>query len=81
VFDYLVDTVQRRTPPGDHVSPQVVQVVIAAAGTSDADSMAATAYDKRRYDLAVGGWRRACQAKTSDPGLGPGTRPPSPSSR
>jgi hypothetical protein len=34
--------------------------------------MAATAYDKSCYDLAVEGWRRACQAKTSDPGYGAG---------
>ncbi len=70
VFDYLVDTIQRRTPPGDDISEPLVRAAIDTGDPADADSLAATAYQQGRYALAERAYRKAWQEKTSDPGLG-----------
>jgi len=59
VFDYLLDSVQRSSPPEDHVPSIVVRAVLGSCTHVDADSVAAIAYDQGRYDLAVAGWRSA----------------------
>jgi tetratricopeptide (TPR) repeat protein len=71
VFDYLVDTIQRRTPPDDHVPESVVRAAIDIGDRADVGSLAETAYAQGRYGLAEYAWRQAWQAKASDPRLGP----------
>jgi hypothetical protein len=76
VFDYLVDIVQRRRQPEDHVPDQVVRAAIDAGDPADADSIAATAYTNGRYDLAEYAYRVAYQEKLRNPSMGeenPGT--------
>jgi eukaryotic-like serine/threonine-protein kinase len=70
VFDYLVDVVQRRSQPEDHVADPVVRAAIDAGDPADADSIAATAYTHGRYDLAHYAYRAAYQAKLQNPGVG-----------
>jgi tetratricopeptide (TPR) repeat protein len=70
VFDYLVDTIQRRTFPGDHVPESVVRTAADRGDPADADSLAATAYSQGRYALAEYAYRRAYQAKTGNPDFG-----------
>ncbi len=71
IFDYLVDTVQRRTGPLGRVPEPVVRAAIGFAAPADADSLASTAYLQGRYALAEHAWRQAYQAKTTDPAIGP----------
>ena len=71
VFDYLVDTIQRRAGPLGQVPEPVVRAAIDAAGPADADSLAGTAYPQGRYVLAEYAWRQAYQARASDPAIGP----------
>ena len=71
VFDYLVDTVQRRAGPLGHVTELVVQAAIDSASPADADSLASTAYAQGRYTLAERASRKAYQAKANDPDIGP----------
>jgi len=71
VFDYLVDTVQRRAGPLGKVPEPVVRAAIDAAGPADADSLADTAYKQGRYVLAEYAWRQAYQARANDPAIGP----------
>ena len=76
VFDYLVDTIERRTPPGGHVPEAVVRAAVDSGDPADADSLATMAYAQGRYALAEHAYRRAYQAKVSNPDLGaehPGT--------
>ena len=74
VFDYLVDTVQRRAGPLGQVPEPVVRAAIDSAGPADADSLADTAYAQGRYALAEHAWRQAYQAKSKRPCHRP--RPP-----
>jgi tetratricopeptide (TPR) repeat protein len=70
VFDYLVDTVQRHSQPGDHVPDPVIRAAIDAGDPADADSIAATAYTHGRYELAEHAYRAAYQAKLHNPTMG-----------
>ena len=69
-FDYLVDTIQRRHLPGDHVSEVIVGAAIDASDPADADSLADLAYQQGRFVLAERAYRKAWQAKTSHPDFG-----------
>ncbi|WP_405484718.1 tetratricopeptide repeat protein [Streptomyces sp. NBC_00009] len=69
VFDYLTDTVQRHSAPGEHVPAGVIQTVLADCAPQDATNVAATAYAQGRYQLAEIGWRAAFGAR--DATLGP----------
>ena len=71
VFEYLVDTVQRRVGPLGPVPEPVVRAAIDSARPVDSDSLAATAYAQGRYSLAEHAWRKAYRAKASDPAIGP----------
>ena len=68
VFDYLLDTVQRRSQPGDHVPDTIVEAALAISAPADADSVANTAYVHGRYHLAEAAWRRAYLAWSDDLG-------------
>ncbi len=70
VFDYLVDTIERRTPPGGHVPEAVVRAAVDSGDPADVDSLATMAYAQGRYALAEHAYRRAYQAKVSNPDLG-----------
>lgn len=69
VFDYLVDTVQRRAGHSARVPEEVVRAALGHAGAADADSLAAAAFGQSRYALAEEAWRKAYQATAS--ALGP----------
>ncbi len=71
VFEYLVDTVQRRVGPLGPVPEPVVRAAIDSASPVDSDSLAATAYAQGRYSLAEHAWRKTYHAKASDPAIGP----------
>ena len=71
VFEYLVDTVQRRVGPLGPVPEPVVRAAIDSASPVDSDSLAATAYAQGRYSLAEDAWRKTYHAKASDPAIGP----------
>ena len=70
MFDYLVDTIQRRTPPGGHAPEPVVRAAIDTGDPADTDSLAETAYHQGRYALAEYAYRQAWQAKVSSPDFG-----------
>jgi tetratricopeptide (TPR) repeat protein len=70
VFDYLTDSVQRRVGPLDRVPEPVVRRALAAARATDADSLARTAYNQGRWQLAADAWRIACGLLARDPGVG-----------
>ncbi len=70
VFDYLVDTTQRRTPPGDHVPELVVRAAIDGSDPADKDSLGVTASVQGRYALAEYAFRQAWQAKANNPEFG-----------
>ena len=71
VFDYLVDTVQRRAGPLGHVPELVVEAAIDSASPADADSLGSTAFAQGRYTLAERALRKAYQAKANDLDIGP----------
>ena len=71
VFDYLVDTVERRAGPWGRVPESIVHVAIHSANPADADSIAEVAYSQGRYSLAEYAWRWAVQKRESDRLLGP----------
>ncbi len=71
VFEYLVDTVQRRVGPLGPVPEPAVRAAIDSASPVDSDSLAATAYAQGRYSLAEHAWRKTYHAKASDPAIGP----------
>jgi tetratricopeptide (TPR) repeat protein len=52
VFDYLLDTVQRRSGPGDHVPDTVMEAALAVCSPGDAHSIGHIAYDHGHYQLA-----------------------------
>ncbi|MGI8335082.1 tetratricopeptide repeat protein [Actinomadura scrupuli] len=66
VFDYLVDTIQKRALPGDQVPEDVLRTALEACPPGDADNIAATAYDQGRFELAETAWRTASQPRTDD---------------
>ncbi len=70
VFDYLTDTAQRRVGPLDRVRAPVIRSALAYASASDANSLARTAYNQGRWQLAVHAWRVACELLGTDPGAG-----------
>src|ERR1700722_16314322 len=69
VFDYLVDTVQRRTAPGAHVPELVVRAAVDGSGAAEATSLADAARAQGRYSLAEYGYRHAYRARGADPEL------------
>lgn len=71
VFDYLVDTMQRRTGPSGRVPDQVVEAALRHARPEDADSIAQTAHALGRYQSAEHAYRQACQARAASPAIGP----------
>jgi tetratricopeptide (TPR) repeat protein len=52
VFDYLLDTMQRRCVPGDQVPDSVMEATLAVCPPGDAHSIGHSAYDHGRYQLA-----------------------------
>ena len=71
VFDYLVDTVQRRAGSAGQAPEPVVQAAIDFAGPADATSLGATAYTHGRYTLAEHAWRHAYHLRVNDTTIGP----------
>ena len=71
VFDYLVDESQWDAGPRARVPESVVRDAIDLADPADADSLANIASLDGRYALAEHAWRRAYQAKTRNPAIGP----------
>jgi tetratricopeptide (TPR) repeat protein len=69
VFDYLVDTVQRRTMPGAYVPERVIRAAVDASGPAEATSLADTARAQGRYSLAEYAYRHAYSARCADPEL------------
>ncbi len=70
VFDYLTDTAQRRAGPLDRVVEPVVRSALASASASDANSIARTAYNQGRWQLAADAWRIACELLAAQTGVG-----------
>jgi tetratricopeptide (TPR) repeat protein len=70
VFDYLTDTAQRRAGPLDRVLEPVVRSALACASALDANSIARTAYNQGRWQLAADAWRVACDLLAAEPGVG-----------
>ena len=70
VFDYLVDVVQRRALPSDHVPERIVRVAVEFGSPAESDSLAATAYLQGRYSLAEWAYRRAYETRVQRPDLG-----------
>jgi tetratricopeptide (TPR) repeat protein len=62
VFDYLLDTVQRRTPAGDHVPEATITTALRHADATQATNLADTAQDEGRYRLAETAIRQALAA-------------------
>jgi hypothetical protein len=71
VFDYLVDTIQRRAGSLGRVPEQVVLEALAHASPEDADSLAQTAYAQGRYQTAEHACRLAYRALAANPAIGP----------
>src|SRR6266498_3902670 len=69
VFDYLLDTVQRGSRPGDYVPDSVLDATLAICAPFDADNMASTTFHFGRYQFAETAWRTAYSALAKD--LGP----------
>ena len=69
VFDYLVDHVQRTTPPGDQVPEPVVRQALSHAGADDASSIGRRAHEQGRYDLARTAMTKVVAVRTAR--LGP----------
>jgi eukaryotic-like serine/threonine-protein kinase len=62
LFDYLLDTIQRRTPPDDHVPQETIITALHHATPDAAANMATTATDRGRYRLAEVVFKRALTA-------------------
>jgi tetratricopeptide (TPR) repeat protein len=71
VFDYLVDTIQRRAGSLGRVPDHVVTEALAHASPEDADSLAQTAYVQGRYQTAEHAYRQAYHARAANPAIGP----------
>ena len=52
VFDYFVDTIQRRTPVGDHVPQDTIIAALRYATPADAVNISEVAHDQGRYRIA-----------------------------
>jgi tetratricopeptide (TPR) repeat protein len=61
VFDYLLDSVQRRSQPGSHSPEHLLALAAAHSPPADAMSIADTAYYYGQYELAEAASLRACQ--------------------
>ena len=70
VFDYLVDVVQRRAQPSDHVPEAVVRAAVEFNNPVESDSLAATAYLQGRYALAEHAYHLAYLARANRYDLG-----------
>jgi tetratricopeptide (TPR) repeat protein len=62
VLDYLLDTVQRRTPAGDHVPETTITTALRYADATEATNLADTARHEGRYRLAETAFRQALTA-------------------
>jgi tetratricopeptide (TPR) repeat protein len=71
VFDYLVDTIQRRAGFLGRVPEDVVVEALEHASPEDADSLARTAYAQGRYQTAEHAYRQAYRARAANPAIGP----------
>jgi len=71
VFDYLVDTIQRRAGSLGQVPEHVVAEALEYASPEDADSLAQTAYAQGRYQAAEHAYRQAYHARAANPAIGP----------
>ena len=69
VFDYLVDTVQRRTAPGAHVPELIIRAAVDVSGPAEATSLGDAARAQGRYSLAEYAYRHAYSARCADPDL------------
>jgi hypothetical protein len=70
VFNYLADTVQRRSGRHDCVIAPVIRNTLALAAARDVNSLATTAYHQGRWPLAADAWRLGYRLLASDPGAG-----------
>jgi tetratricopeptide (TPR) repeat protein len=61
VFDYLLDSVQRRNQPGSHAPEHILALATAHSPPADAMSIADTAYYYGQYELAEASSLRAYQ--------------------
>ncbi|MDD6793202.1 MAG: tetratricopeptide repeat protein [Thermobifida fusca] len=68
VFDYLVDSVQRRTRAGDHVPEHVITTALTYAAATDAHSIGITAKADGRYRLAEHAHRQAYTTRADEHG-------------
>jgi hypothetical protein len=64
-----VDTVQRRTAPGAHVSELVIRAAVDAGGPAEATSLGDAARAQGRHSLAEYAYRHAYSARCADPEL------------
>ena len=71
VFDYLVDTIQRRAGSLGRVPDHIVAEALEHASPEDADSLAQTAYAQGRYQTAEHAYRQAYHARAANPAIGP----------
>ena len=71
VFDYLVDSIQRRAGSLGRVPEQIVLEALAHASPEDAESLAQTAYAQGRYQTAEHAYRQAYRARAANPAIGP----------
>jgi len=71
VFDYLVDVMQRRSLPSDHVPELVVRAAVEASSPAESDALAASAYLEGRYLLAEYAYRHSYLTRARRPDLGP----------
>ena len=69
VFDYLLDTVQRRSGPGDYPADSIIAAAVSVSAASDAGNIASTAYAYGRYELAEKACLTAYRIRADD--LGP----------
>jgi eukaryotic-like serine/threonine-protein kinase len=64
----MLDTVQRRTPSGDHVPEDTVITALRYAAPADATTIAVTAWNQGRYPLAEIAIRQAHTARQGECG-------------
>ncbi|MGI8336001.1 tetratricopeptide repeat protein [Actinomadura scrupuli] len=68
VFDYLVDSVQRRSAAGDHVPEPLIRAVLADCRPDDANNIADTARDQGRYSIAEAACRMVYRKRATSLG-------------
>jgi tetratricopeptide (TPR) repeat protein len=67
VFDYLVDTAQRRTGR-EAIPDEVMSIILRHASPADAANVGSVAYEQRRYAMAARALRQALERMSGDPG-------------